>query len=1116
METIQDQQPLEQLKMDQAIKNSRSSRTDKLRILNIQRSCVHDGPGIRTTIFFQGCAMKCLWCQNPEALSVQPDIAPDSNYSISDIMEVVHRDKEYYFKTNGGVSLSGGEPLLQDPDSVIRLLKLLRKEKIHISVETALHVPWENIREIADYVDLFLVDLKVVGDDNLHKEYTKQDSKLIRSNIKKLVDLKANIKFRMVIVPGFNNMESSIKATADFLKSISYSSIELLKYHNMYEDKAKNLHLIRESLNITPDQSLAAIQNALKLFKSFDIKAECLDLNSPIRKAVFTERVHKIHKDIRESDYHLCIESSLLKTKFSKKYGIKKPTHLRRAERLAYILKNKKIIVYPNELLVGNFTTKRIGGQVWEEHYGVLLASILHQINRQTPISFQISIKDKLAFYFKILPFWARHSLLMKVNKAIPSLIRTVAQASDQSAGFNNNLAAIAHFVVNFERLLELGTTGLIKEIEATQKEKPENNQDFYKSAIIALKSLESFAERYSNHLLNLAKEENDTEVRKELEKMAAICKHVPKHPARTYHEALQCMMFLQIALCMETFENAISFGRIDQILYPYYRKDEKAGLITYEKAKELLALFILKMDEAILVNDGDTYLRLGRLFETQSTDQTLTIGGLGKNGKDATNDVSYMLLDICELQPLAINMVARIHNNSPLKYLDRIAEVYIGGAPMPALFNDEPYIKTLQQHYPETDISDSRNYAIVGCVEPNANNDHFGNTDAANINIALPFVQALRGQEDELWNVGFFDQLGKMTYKAIEYNLSRWDNKFLKSILSKYTNRHINKKIKKDSPSYNYPANMGELIERYQKRLNSLASSILTDQQKIEKVIVESFTTPLASTLFKSCIESGKDVNEGGAMINSAGIQAVGITDVGDSLHAIDEVVFKKKLYTIADIVEATDNNFEGERNQQIRSALLAAPKFGDDGSPQAKDWINKSLQIYVNALNSVENCPRNGKYTAGYYALNVNIIYGLKTPALPSGRLRGVPLANSVAPHYGMEVVDLLSSLNAISDADFVNYAPNGSSVTYNIDSGLFQGPFGIRNLAGMISTYFKKGGMQFQPNVIDRNILIDAYNNPEKHKYLMVRVAGYCSYFNNISDELKIAIINRTCYS
>ena len=219
---------------------------------------------------------------------------------------------------------------------------------------------------------------------------------------------------------------------------------------------------------------------------------------------------------------------------------------------------------------------------------------------------------------------------------------------------------------MNYDRILTLGTKGIIKEIEAARKGKPESSQAFYDGAIISLKALEAFAERYSDKLSSLAKEEKDPQRRKDLEEMATICTYVPKNPARTYHEALQSMLFFQIAVCTESYENAISHGRLDQVVYPYYKKDKEAGIIDYDKAKELLALFILKMDEVILVNDGDTYLRIGRLFETMSVDQAITAGGVGRDGKDATNDCTYMLLDICELQPYACNMTARIHKDSP------------------------------------------------------------------------------------------------------------------------------------------------------------------------------------------------------------------------------------------------------------------------------------------------------------------------------------------------------------------------------------------------------------------------------------------------------------------
>jgi pyruvate-formate lyase/pyruvate-formate lyase-activating enzyme len=1089
-----------------------AARADKLNVLKIQRTCVHDGPGIRTTVFFQGCGLRCAWCQNPEALSLASDTPLEYEYSTADIFEIVSRDKDYYVSTGGGVTLSGGDPLLQDPADLIPLLKLLKKNKIHVAVETSLHVPWKNVERLAPYVDLFLVDLKVVGNDILHKTLTKQTSRLIRRNITALRARKATIEFRMVIVPGYNDGADNIKAAAKYLKSIGHPSIELLKYHNMYEDKAKRLGLKREALHITNDQAVAAVELALEQFTTRHIKAECRELDSYKNEAVFTQRVYDIQNAIRESGYSLCFDVARLKTAFYQKNGFDKPNPIHRAERLAYVLKNKAVIVYPDELLVGNFTSKRRGAQLWEEYSGALYATIIHQIDRQKPIPFDCSLKDKLHFYRHIMPFWLKHGLIARIYSSVEELWKHMSRASDMSTGFNNNLASIAHFIVNYERILKHGTVGIIAEIEATRKAKPENNSAFYDGAIIALKGLEAFAGRYADHLSDLARKTPDSARRKELEEMAANCRHVPKHPARTYHEALQSMLLLHIALCIESFENAVSPGRLDQILFPYYQRDKKAGVIDYEKAKELLALFILKMDEAVLANDGDTYLGIGRLFETMSTDQTVTAGGLGKDGKDATNELTYALLDICELQPYAVNMTARIHPDSPVEYLDRLAQVYINGSPMPALYNDDLYVKTLQQHY-DTTVEDARNYAIVGCVEPNASDDHFGNTDCANMNVVLPFLQALRGEEDDLWNCAVPDQLEKVTTKFFNFHFSG-PGKVAKFVAPKYdTARGLFKKVTRPKP--HPPADMRELLERFQNRLNHLANSILADHQRIEEVIRENFTTPLTSTCFQGCIESGKDVNEGGATFNSSGIQAVGITDAADSLHAIAEVVFKRKLYSIHEVLNAMEHDFVGEGFSQIHEALLAVPKFGQDESRAAVDWVNKTLQVYVNALNQVPNCPRNGIYVAGYYALNVNDVYGKKTPSLPSGRLKGVPLANSVAPHYGMQVADLLSSLNSVAGVDFAEYAPNGTTVTFTIDSALFPGREGIRNLSSIFKTYFEKGGMQFQPNVINRDILLDAYDHPEKYPYLLVRVAGYCAYFNHLSDDLKKIIINRTCY-
>ena len=1106
-----------------AQKNFTMQTLQPLKPFKIQRTCVHDGPGIRTTLFFQGCNMRCAWCQNPEMQPLQNDAAPDGHRSLDDIVEELLRDKEYYGASNGGVTLSGGEPFLQDADSLVRLLQALKARRLHVAVETALHAPWETIRKAAPWIDLFLVDLKIVGGDDLHKKVTQRDGALIRDNLRKLLALEPHIRFRMVLVPGFNDKEEHIQAAAEYLRSLGHSTIELLKYHRFHEDKVKQWGLDIAPLNITPEQAEAAVEQGLKLFARYNINAEYPDRDAPRHKAEFTPRVTQVQHDIMNSGRALCIEACRLKTAYYKKHGFNKPTPIHRAECLDYVLRHKSIHIYPGELLVGNFTSKRVAGQLWAEYYGVVGVKMIHKINRLKPVPFQVTLRERLAF-LKCVPFWMKHSLMGRVYTKFSDYVLMFARASEMNAGFNNNMAAIAHFIVNFERILTLGTSGLIEELEAKRREKPENNPDFYSGAIIALYGLEAFAQRYADALSRMSDAgdgaptpgdpEADPARRRERTRLAEICRRVPKYPARTFHEALQSMLFLHIALCTESYENAISFGRLDQILYPYYKKDRDAGRITYEEAKELLCLFILKMDEAILVNDGNTFPELFHLFETLSTDQSVTLGGLDRDGRDATNDLTYMLLDACELHPLAADPSARVHKNSPDAYLERIARIYINGCPLPQLCNDERYMDALQRHYPTT-LENARDYAIVGCVEPTATDDHFGNTDCANVNLALPLLQALKGHDQDLWNYSPRDQRLILATNYLNY-LFPGDGKA--SRLVRRTCHALRKRRDARQGFYVYqpPSSMEELLERFQARLNRLTQSILADHQEIERRLREAFTTPLASSLYKGCVERGLDVYEGGADINSSGIQAVAVTDVADSLHALDEVVFQQRRYTMTEVLHALETNFEGDGPQQIRAALLAVPKFGDDAAPEATAWVNRVLRIYNDALASVPNCPRGGRYAAGYYALNVGTRYGKTTPALPSGRQAGVPLANSLIPHYGMKKADLLSSLNAVAGLDFAEHAENGTTATLSIDAAIFQNAEGVKNLAAIFRAFLAQGGMQLQPNVLDRQVLLDAYDHPEKYPDLLVRIAGYCAYFNELSDEMKQTIIHRTCYS
>jgi len=993
--------------------NEESDRDDvRLSILNIQRTCVHDGPGIRTTVFFQGCPLKCVWCQNPEAQPFLATSSPDTGRSVAEILSVIAKDREYYRNTHGGVTLSGGEPLAQELGSLVAFLQALKDQGHHVTVETAGDVSWRAFEACLSLVDLFLYDLKYVGDPAQHDKLAGTDGRRVEENLGRLIEAGADVRVRMCMVPDHNDVAPNIEATAALLKTVGQSTIELMRYYNLHETKAQRLGLSQRPLGISAERSAGALAAAADAFTALGVEVFTGGSDVARRPPSFTPRVLDIQRDIRDAGYHVCIESADLKTTYHKRHGFEEPLAVRRANLLRYLLNHKTITVYPHELLVGNFTSKRVAGSVWVEYFGTAMAINLWSIDRQKPVGFQISLPEKLRFYTQLAPYWAARGLLARAFPSAGELGQFIARILEKRSGFNNNLSGIAHYIVNCERLVRMGTIGIAQEAE----EKAKNHADtgFYDGVGIALKSLEEYAERYARHLQALADREADPERRAELEQMAQVCGRVPRNPAQTFHEALQAILLLQIALCTESFENAISLGRLDQVLYPYYQADLEAGRIDYETAKELVACFVLKIDEVIFLNDGDTGFELGKLFESLSPVETVTVGGVDRAGNDCTNAVSYMILDACELRPIGVNMAARIHRGSPPEYVERIAEVYLNGSPMPALYNDEVYIPALRNEYGVA-VEDARNYGIVGCVEPVASDDHYANTDSANVNVVMPFLQALTGDNRPLWRYGELPYVDKRLRRTIRAKIS--PPRVGKHARTWIRNARKRAEKRLRNGPRDLPATMDQLMERFDERLRELVRDLLADQQRIETALSTSLTTPLASSLYTGCLDSGKDVYEGGATLNSSGIQAVGVTDVADSLVALDELVFRQQRYTLDQVLDAMDDNFEGRQHKQLHADLLAAPKFGDDASTDAHLWINRVLQVYVDALRATEHKNRGGKYVAGYYGLNVNMVYGRNTPALPSGRLWGVPLANSICPHFGMQMVDLSSALNAVA---------------------------------------------------------------------------------------------------
>ena len=273
--------------MTSDIKETIAVKGEETGVYRIQRTCVHDGPGIRTTVFFKGCGLRCLWCQNPEAL-LGGTLHGEGNFgSFDEILELVLRDREYYDKSGGGVTLSGGDPLLRNPKILIPFLKRLREEGIHIAMETALYGPTDHLVALLPHVDLFLADLKVMGDDALHRRLTGQGQELILENIDRLLSMEGRVRFRMVVAPGLNDSEKNIAAAAEFLKGHGHMALELLTYHSMYVEKAKRLGLEGNPLPITGQEAEDDVRRVVALFKERGVTARPHFFEAPRKKAKF-------------------------------------------------------------------------------------------------------------------------------------------------------------------------------------------------------------------------------------------------------------------------------------------------------------------------------------------------------------------------------------------------------------------------------------------------------------------------------------------------------------------------------------------------------------------------------------------------------------------------------------------------------------------------------------------------------------------------------------------------------------------------------------------------------------------------------------------------------------
>jgi len=628
------------------------------------------------------------------------------------------------------------------------------------------------------------------------------------------------------------------------------------------------------------------------------------------------------------------------------------------------------------------------------------------------------------------------------------------------------------HIIPNYPKVLKIGFKGLKKEIEdELSKTDPKNEQKInqLKAMLICCEIPKKFALRYSKAAEELADREGDEKRKNELLELSKICAKVPWEPAETFWEALQSLWFMHIlVMADESYPGpGLSFGRIDQYLYPYFEKDIKNGIITKDEIKELLQCFWIKCNYV--------YDYQGRIGNNQginsSFGQLITLSGMGPNGEDLTNDLTYLMLDVIEdMNLLEPKPNIRLHKNTPDKLLDRIVDMLIKTQGSPFLLNfDEISIRALKfAGLPEDQLW---NYAPVGCLENTLQGCDRSGTVDVNLNLSKAIEFVLFNGMDFQTQRQFAPQTGD------PLKFENWE----------------------------------QLYDAYLKQLSFTIEKIIEINNLGDELRAKFEPTPYLSTLVDGCAEKGLDITQAGAKYNFITVEGVGLATAVDSLLALKKLVFEDKKVSLSEIIEAIKVNYEGF--EPLRLMLQnKAPKYGNDDD--YADSLAHEVNDFWTRKVTEYRTPTNKRYRAGYLSWNYWTMYGAIQTATPNGRKMGTFLSNGVCPSAGCDVKGPTSVIKSVGKLG-METVPNGGSHTMAFNPLLLKNTTDIDKFKSLLRTYIEYGGSCLQINMIDAETLKAAKKNPQEYRNLLVRVTGYNAYFVTLGSLIQDEIIARVSH-
>ncbi len=749
------------------------------------------------------------------------------------------------------------------------------------------------------------------------------------------------------------------------------------------------------------------------------------------------------------------------------------PIMIRRAKAFLKTVSEKTIYIKPNELIVGNLAFKPLSSMIYPEYsYKWVIDEMENRPFDQRDLEpYQITedTKEKLR---SIKDYWFDSTLCDRSLSLFPEEV-TKAREVNVFDVANYLTGGIGHFTCNYDKVISRGFESIKEEIIDRKKNLSKADVDyadkeiFYDACLIEIDAMEIFANRYADKLEELAAVEEDAQRKWELETMVQNCRNVPMKPAQNFWEALQSFWFVQVAIQIESNGHSISPGRFDQYMYPYFKKDIDNGELSMRDAQELIDSVWVKLAETEKIKDAGTT----KCFSGACKSQNLQAGGVTKDGQDATNELSYMILNAMgrTKQPEPA-MSVRMSVKNPDSLWEKAIEVNKLGIGMPAFYNDEVTIEMLLNR--GVKLEDARDFSIVGCVEPDVPGKTYAWHDSGFFNLLRCLELAI--------NDGY--PMGPQYKEYGRVGVATGTLRDMKSI--------------------------EEVKAAYKKQVEYFADLIVLANNIEEKVHKEMSPVMLPSMLIDPCIETGIEVSHGGAEYNFTGPQGIGIANVADSLAAIDTLVFKDKVVTGGELLDAMLADWNGYEVLQKRAENC--PHFGNDDD-YVDDFGYFGAITYCKAIENRPN-TRGGVFQPGLYPVSANIPFGETTWASADGRKAGVAIADGISPVHGRDVNGPTAGLKSVSKIDHV-IASNGTLLNQKYHPNTLKGKEGDKKFMDAMKVYFDNGGFHNQINVVSADTLRDAQVHPEKYKSLVVRVAGYSAYFTRLGPALQNDIIERT---